>query len=823
MKRLHRISLLVFTASALSLGCIAQNKKAASPTYPITPVPFTSVKVTPNTFWGQRLEASRKTTIPLAFSKCEETGRYTNFVNATTHMKDPSKTFKVGGYSFDDTDPYKTIEGASYILQTFPDKKLEAYIDSVLDIIGAAQEPDGYLYTARTQNPQHPHEWAGDRRWVKEEDLSHELYNLGHMVEAAIAHHQATGSRKFLDIAIKYADCVCREVGPKQGQACVVPGHQIAEMALAKLYLATGDKKYLDEAKFFLDYRGKTTIVHDYSQAHKPVVDQDEAVGHAVRAAYMYAGMADVAALTGDTAYIHAIDRIWENIVAKKLYITGGIGATSSGEAFGKNYELPNMSAYCETCAAIGNVYVNHRLFLLHGDSKYYDVLERTLYNGLISGVSLDGDSFFYPNPLASIGQHQRQAWFGCACCPSNICRFIPSLPGYIYAVRDGAHAPAGALGLPAVYVNLFLSNSSTLDVEGKKLTLTQETNYPWDGDITIRVDKSNVGMFTMKIRIPGWLKNQPVPSDLYHYTDNRRLAASCSLNGTKIDVKPFEDGYLNLTRRWKKGDVIKLHFDMQPRTVRASSKVEADRGMVSIERGPIVYCAEWADNDFDIMGTLVNQEPRFELGDATIANTPVKTIKTQAQTLSFSKDGRLEAKDATLTLIPYYAWCHRGSGKMSVWLAQDLNATTPTLPATLASQSKVETSSKIPALTSLNDRLTPRDENDRSVPYTHWWPKQASTEWITYEFPTVSTIQSSTVWWFDDGPWGGCRVPKSWNVYYRDEQGNWQPVAHPDHFGVKKGMGNTVNFDPVKTKALKLEVTLPDDNSAGIFEWSVK
>ena len=288
-------------------------------------------------------------------------------------------------------------------------------------------------------------------------------------------------------------------------------------------------------------------------------------------------------------------------------------------------------------------------------------------------------------------------------------------------------------------------------------------------------------------------------------------------------DIAPFEDGYLNLTRRWKKGDVIRLHFDMQPRTVRASNKVEADRGMVSIERGPIVYCAEWADNDFDIMGTLVNQEPRFELGDATIANTPVKTIKTQAQTLSFSKDGRLEAKDASLTLIPYYAWCHRGSGKMSVWLAQDLNATTPTLPTTLASQSKVETSSKIPALTSLNDRLTPRDENDRSVPYTHWWPKQASTEWITYEFPTVSTIQSSTVWWFDDGPWGGCRLPKSWNVYYRDEQGNWQPVAHPDQFGVKKGMANTVNFDPVKTKALKLEVTLPDDNSAGIFEWSVK
>ena len=823
MQRQKQTQTMHNTIKSLATLVVAVVSLNASAQYPITPVPFTSVKVTPNTFWGQRLEASRKTTIPLAFSKCEETGRYTNFVNAATHLKDPSKTFKVGGYSFDDTDPYKTIEGASYILQTFPDKKLVAYIDSVLDIIASAQEKDGYLYTARTQNPQQPHEWAGDKRWSKEEDLSHELYNLGHMVEAAIAHYQATGSRKFLDIAIRYADCVCREVGPREGQACVVPGHQIAEMALAKLYLVTGNKKYLDEAKFFLDYRGKTTIVHDYSQAHKPVVEQNEAVGHAVRAAYMYAGMADVAALTGDTAYIHAIDRIWENIVGKKLYITGGIGATSSGEAFGRNYELPNMSAYCETCAAIGNVYVNYRLFLLHGESKYYDVLERTLYNGLISGVSLDGGSFFYPNPLASIGQHQRQAWFGCACCPSNICRFIPSLPGYIYAVRDGAHAPVGALGLPAVYVNLFLSNNSTIDVDGKKLTLSQETNYPWNGDITIRVDKSNVGMFTMKIRIPGWLKNQPVPSNLYQYTDGKRLAAKCSLNGTNINVTPFEDGYINITRRWKKGDVIKLHFDMEPRTVRALQQVEADRGMVSIERGPIVYCAEWVDNDFDIMGALINQEPQFNVGDATIANTPIKTLKTDAQTLSFSKDGRLETKDVMLTLIPYYAWCHRGSGKMSVWLAQDLSATTPTLPATLASQSKVETSSKIPALTSLNDRLIPRDANDRSVPYTHWWPKQASTEWISYEFPTASTVQSSTVWWFDDGPWGGCRVPKSWNVQYLDEQGNWQPVAHPDQYGVEKGIGNTVNFDPVKTKALKLEVTLPDDNSAGIFEWSVK
>ena len=616
--------------------------------YPITPVPFTAVKVAPGTFWGQRLQASRNTTVPLAFSKCESEGRYKNFDNAAAHLADPSKTFKVNGvgYSFDDTDPYKTLEGAAYILQTYPDKKLEAYCDSVIDIIGRAQEPDGYLYTARTQNPADPHHWAGDRRWVKEEDLSHELYNLGHMVEGAVAYWQATGKRKFLDIACRYADVACKEVGPNPGQMCVVPGHQIAEMAMARLYLATGQKRYLDFAKFLLDYRGKTQIKQEYSQSHKPVIEQDEAVGHAVRAAYMYAGMADVAALTGDEGYIRAIDRIWDNIVTKKLYITGGIGATSSGEAFGKNYELPNMSAYCETCAAIGNVYVNYRLFLLHGESKYYDVLERTLYNGLISGVSLQGDGFFYPNPLESMGQHQRQAWFGCACCPSNICRFIPSLPGYVYAVKE-----------KNVYVNLFLSNTSTLSVGGKTLTLTQKTDYPWDGETVLTIDKNSVGEFNLKIRVPGWLRNKPVPGDLYQYTDNKRLGYSFIVNGVTVPLLVGDDGYVDIERRWKKGDKVVICFDMEPRTVRANNKVEADRGMIAVERGPIVYCAEHPDNQFDIFSALVNQEPTFEVKSDELKvksgeTYPIMTLSTDAQTLDFDKQGKLTVKDQTLTLI---------------------------------------------------------------------------------------------------------------------------------------------------------------------------
>ena len=819
---MKKLLIIVLTA-AMTLSASAAKKQQPSAGYPISPVPFTQVKVAANSFWGERLEASRTVTIPLAFSKCESEGRYKNFENAAAHLKDPSKVFKVRGvgYSFDDTDPYKTIEGASYILQTYPDKKLKAYVDSVLDIIASAQEPDGYLYTARTQNPDEPHHWAGPTRWSKEEDLSHELYNLGHMVEAAVAHWQATGSTKFLDIARRYADCVCREVGPNPGQACVVPGHQIAEMALAKLYLATGEKKYLDEAKFLLDYRGKTTIVHEYSQAHKPVIEQDEAVGHAVRAAYMYAGMADVAALTGDQDYIHAIDAIWDNIVSKKLYITGGIGATSSGEAFGPNYYLPNMSAYCETCAAIGNVYVNYRLFLLHGDSKYYDVLERTLYNGLISGVSLDGGGFFYPNPLESMGQHQRQAWFGCACCPSNICRFIPSLPGYVYAVKDRS-----------VYVNLFLANSTSLDVEGKQVSLSQKTQYPWDSDIAITVDKNSAGKFAMKIRIPGWLKGNVVPSNLYSYSDNQRLNATCSVNGAEVAVTTTEDGYLTIDRKWKKGDVVRLHFDMKPRTVRALERVEADRGMVAIERGPLVYCAEAVDNDFDIMGVLVNQEPAFEVlanqdfnftADNGAHTHHLTTLTTDAQTLSFDKQGRLAAKDVKLKLIPYYAWCHRGRGNMKVWMAQDLRATRPSAPPTLASLSKIGSSMRIPSLNSICDRLVPKDGDDRSIPYTHWWPKQGSTEWISYTFPEAATVQTCTVYWYDDQPWQGCKVPDSWKIYYKDEQGEWQPVQNPDQYPVMKGAPCTVNFDPVKTTAVKLEVKIPEDKSAGVFEWSVK
>ena len=657
----------IATAAVTALmACAAQaggQTRAAG--YPITQVPFTSVKIGQNTFWGDRIKAARDVTIPLAFSKCESEGRYANFVKAAH----PSAEYDVSsfmGYPFDDTDVYKTIEGASYVLQTYPDKRLEAYIDSVLDIVAAAQEPDGYLYTARTINPQKPHKWSGAARWVKEEDLSHELYNLGHMVDAACAHYQATGSRKFLGIARRYADCVVREVGPAQGQACVVPGHQIAEMALARLYVLTGEKKYLDEAKFFLDYRGRTKIKNDYSQSRRPVTEQREAVGHAVRAGYMYAGMADVAALTGDSAYIKAIDAIWGNIVGKKYYITGGVGARHAGEAFGANYELPNLTAYNETCAAISMVYLNQRMFLLHGDAKYIDCLERTLYNGVISGMSADGGRFFYPNPLAADGKYgfnhdgsmERQPWFGCACCPSNLCRFIPSMPGYVYATRGDS-----------LYVNLYAGSTATVTVGGKKVELAQQTQYPWNGDVAISVQKNAAGRFTMMVRIPGWVRGEVTPGGLYAYADSAEQHYWVIVNGERVAARPAK-GYVAISREWKKGDVVSLHFDMTPRTVKADSRVSADRGRVAVQRGPLVYCAEWPDNDFDVLHFVLDKKPSFTIADNASLAGGVKTLTATGTVLSTGSDGHLQARPATATLIPYYSWCHRGPGRMEVWMA---------------------------------------------------------------------------------------------------------------------------------------------------------
>lgn len=524
---------------SLTLGAaIAQQP---SEDYPIQPVLFTKVHLT-DSFWRPRLETNASVTIPYILDKCHTEGRINNFLVAAGKKK----ADKLTDFPFDDTDLYKLLEGASYSLQEKYDAKLDREMDTLIQIIGDAQEPDGYLYTFRTAHVAHPHEWIGDKRWVNEEVLSHELYNAGHLYESAVAHYAATGKTTFLNIAIRNADLLVKTFGPDKLHE--YPGHQIVELGLVKMYRVTGKKDYLNLAKFFLDTRGGGEV---YNQADKNPVNQTEAEGHAVRATYMYTGMADVAALTGDISYLNAIDTIWNNVADKKLYITGGIGATGNGEAFGADYDLPNMSAYAETCASIANVYWNQRMFLLHGDAKYIDVLERTLYNGLLSGISLSGDRFFYPNPLASVGQHQRSAWFSCACCITNMTRFLPSMPGYIYAQNKND-----------LYVNLFVSNNATIRLSSTDVKLTQQTAYPWQGDVNISVDPTKASSFALHIRIPGWANDEPVPSDLYTFISTKKTSVPIAVNGKEIDYA-MQNGYAVINRPWKKGDKVTISFPM--------------------------------------------------------------------------------------------------------------------------------------------------------------------------------------------------------------------------------------------------------------------
>ncbi|HEX3683254.1 MAG TPA: glycoside hydrolase family 127 protein [Bryobacteraceae bacterium] len=613
--------------------------------YPIQPVPFTAVHVE-DVFWSPRIETNRTVSIPFAFKKCEETGRVDNFVRAAKALRGEPHDTKPPGYPFDDTDIYKVIEGASYTLSVHYDGQLDAYLDSLIDKIRAAQEPDGYLYTARTIDPQHLHPWAGSERWVQEEVLSHELYNLGHLYESAVAHHQATGKRSLLDISLKSAALLCDTFGPDKRK--IYPGHQIVEMGLVKLYRVTGDERYLGLAKFMLDCRGPGG--QSYNQAHLRVVDQREAVGHAVRATYMYSGMADVAAITGDEAYITALDAIWDNVVSKKLYLTGGIGATTEGEAFGANFELPNLTAYNETCAAVGNDFWNHRLFLLHGDAKYIDVMERTLYNGLISGVSLDGKLFFYPNPLASVGDYERSPWFGVACCPGNITRFMASVPGYMYARRGDA-----------LYVNLFAASKAKIQMQnGVSLEVVQETRYPWDGRVRIVVHPERALQFTVNVRIPGWARGEVAPSTLYRFADEQSERVDLAVNRRLAAVKP-EKGYVSLTRNWQAGDVIELNLPMPVRRVFAASDVNADRQRVAIQRGPIVYCAEWPDNP----GTKVLE---LALAKDTALTAEFKPDLLNGVTVVQGRANSPGGKATEFAAIPYYAWAHRGKGEMVVW-----------------------------------------------------------------------------------------------------------------------------------------------------------
>ena len=647
--KFHFILIILFVFMIFSCNVEKKQEAKSHAEYPISGVPFNQVQVNDN-FWLPKIETNRTVTIPSSFKKCEETGRLENFLIAGGKMEGEVR----GDMPFDDTDVYKIIEGASYSLTTIPDAKLDAYVDSLIEIIAIGQEEDGYLTTYKTiDSTKSPASWCPPGGRWQNLACSHELYNSGHMFEAAVAHFLATGKRSFLNIAIKNADLLVSVFGPGKNEE--VPGHQIVETGLIKLYLETGKKEYIDLARHFLDNRGdssKRKIWGPYNQDHKPVTEQDEAVGHAVRAAYMYAGMTDIAALFNDEAYKTAVDKIWDNVVTKKIYITGGIGAKHDGEAFGENYELPNLESYNETCAAIANVYWNYRMFLLHGNSKYIDVLERNLYNGVIAGVALDGENFFYPNPLScdmhyhfNRGHLDRQPWFDCSCCPTNLCRFMPSVSGYIYAKKDNN-----------LYVNLFVQSSTKVSISGTQVEIKQVTEYPWNGKVNILVSPDKKANLTVRVRIPGWSVNKPLPGDLYAYSDTVNEKPELYINDENLEYS-VETGYAVITRDWEAGDKIGLTLPMFVRTVKANELVEADKGKIALERGPIVYCVEEHENP-EIENITVSENTKFYNSFESDLLAGVEVLKAKG-----------ELKSENFTAIPYYVWNNRGANKMDVWL----------------------------------------------------------------------------------------------------------------------------------------------------------
>lgn len=600
----------ILAATAILGAATASAQPESKQMRRMSPVSFSSVSID-DAFWTPRLDRHMSATVPVCIDQIEhQTGRMQNFVNAAR------RSGKHSGIFFDDSDVYKAIEGFAYALQNHRDARLEAKTDEWISKICAAQLDDGYLNTYYTLT-------GLDKRWT--DNNMHEMYCAGHLIEAAIAYKRATGKRKFLDTAIRLADYLDRTFG--EGKREWVPGHEEIELALVKLYDETGDSKYLKLSHRLLEMRGRANPKNAYDQSAVPVTQLYSIAGHAVRAMYLFCGMADVAALTHDKGYMAALDSLWHDVVDRNMYVTGGIGSSATNEGFTHDYHLPNREAYCETCASVGMVMWNWRMNLMTGDAKYADILERALYNGALAGVSLSGDRFFYVNPLSSDGGHHRQAWYGCACCPSQICRFLPSIGGYAYALSDDA-----------LWVNLFISGKADIPcADGRKIRLSLHTAYPWQGRVALTL-RSGLDGRKLRIRIPAW-------ADSYTLT----------LNGKRISAKR-DRGYAVVGKKLRAGDVVELTLPMKVRTVQADPRVKDDAGKCAIERGPIVYCEEEADNG--------KAAPAIKRGATFSAGYSAPLL------------GGVVAIDATnapgekpVRLIPYYAWDNRTPGTMNVWL----------------------------------------------------------------------------------------------------------------------------------------------------------
>ena len=616
-------------------------------------VSFSKVNITDN-FWKPKIDNVATKTLEACIYQTEtKTARIRNFEKVARNDGE-----KHEGIFYDDSDVYKALEAMSYSLKNHPSPQMAKKCDEWVDKIAAAQQPDGYLNTMYTLNePQNRYS-----------DMSmHEDYNCGHMIEAAVAYYNATGKRKLLDVAIKWADHFDLLFGPSKKHW--VTGHQELELALVKLFKVTNNQKYLKLAEWLLSERGhryakgytwtdwKDTA---YAQDILPVKDQTQITGHAVRAMYMYTGAADVAAYTGDEGYMKAMKTVWEDVVHRNMYITGGIGSAGSNEGFSNDYDLPNEQAYCETCASVGMVFWNQRMNALTGDSKYMDVLERSLYNGALDGLSLSGDRFFYGNPLASRGQHARREWFGTACCPANIARLVVSLGDYIYAKNDNN-----------VWINLFVGSDAVIKMGKNDVAVRMETNYPLDGKIKLNIDPVIKGKFKLHIRVPAWYKDKIVPGDLYRSVGDgaHSLELSLKMNG-KPATYSYENGYALIEAEWKKGDMVEIDFPMEVRKIVAKDSLKQNNSRIAIQRGPLVYCIEGADNDNKAWNIVVPENTSFTAIPFKVLTENVIALQAELPVLTVNENGtEVKTERKKITAIPYYTWANRGKNEMQLWL----------------------------------------------------------------------------------------------------------------------------------------------------------
>jgi DUF1680 family protein len=791
---------------------------------PLTPVPIQQV-VVEDEFWSPKRKVWQEVTAPDCFTKFENDrgGAINNF--------DRVRDGKTGGHAGPEWYNglvYEMISGTADFLAVKPDAAMERRLDGYVARIqaAAAKDPQGYLNTwTQLMSP--------TQRWGLNggnDVQQHEVYNFGALVEAGVHYYLATGKTSMLGVAVKMANHACDAIGPPP-KANVVPGHALAEEAMAKLYLlfhlrpelkkempvAVDEQRYLKLAEFWIENRGNHQGRRDfgaYDQDHKSVFQQETIEGHAVRATLMCAGLTALAGINGRDEYEQAARRLWDNMTSRRMHVNGGVGASAEGEAFTSDYHLPN-NGYLETCAAIGSGFFSRNMNLLTGDARYVDELERTLYNAVLAGVSLRGDSYFYENPLEAGKGRARWSWHGCPCCPPMFLKILGAMPGYIYAQDDRG-----------IYVNLFVAGKAEVRTPLGKVALRQTTRYPWQGDVKIAVDPEKPAEFDLCVRIPAWCQGRSSPDDLYRVVGRPASgAARLAVNGKAVETLDIVRGYARVHRRWQPGDVVELTMEMPVRRVKAHPKIEADVDRVALTRGPIVYCVESVDNGDGVRNLAVPSQSPFTSEFRKDLLGGVVVVRGPAVGLHRAKGGGVEETPMELVAVPYYVNCNRQASEMLVWLAETPKQAVPLPVATIANRARTSASHCWPTdtLDGLNDGVEPAASDDAKIPRFTWWDHRGAKEWAQYDFNKPQKVSAVSVYWWDERRVGAhCRVPQSWRVLYQDGD-QWKPVTGATAYGTSMDRYNRVTFDGIDTAALRLEVQLQPTWSGGILEWQVE